>query len=149
MAPNGSLRSEPVIVRDPCRIGKSGFAAVLISEKIPAVGCTSPGCFAYKLEQRNCRLANFGIQTEKASGTMINLRPILAVAITAFAIGCTLLIGGVVLQILGVPNAITFMMPGLAFNYVGVLGIWVWRTAKEQTERLDRLEAQLLAQGNA
>jgi hypothetical protein len=76
-------------------------------------------------------------------------RQILTVAITSIAIGFSLLIVAVVLQILGVRTANTFIAPAMAFNYVGVLGIWVWRTAKEQSARLDRLEAQLLARTEA
>ena len=80
---------------------------------------------------------------------MPSLRPILVLAITAFAIGFTLLIAGFVLQVLGVSGAGTFLMPAIAFNYIGVLGTWLWRTAKEQAERLDRVEAQLLERTKA
>jgi hypothetical protein len=68
---------------------------------------------------------------------MIGHRHLFGLGIFAFATGFVFAIGGMV------AGATAFSMLGVPLFYIGVLAAWLGRMTKEQSERLDRIEATL------
>ena len=80
---------------------------------------------------------------------MINHRQFIVLSITSFAVSFSLLIAGFVFQIMSMGGSNSLMLAGFPFNFIGILAMWFSQILKQQSERLDRLEAQLLARAQA
>jgi hypothetical protein len=74
---------------------------------------------------------------------MINHRHLAGLAVAAFLMGFAITIGGLILQWMGSHNIGFLILSGIPFNYIGVLAAWSARAAKDQSDRLDRLEAAI------
>ena len=74
---------------------------------------------------------------------MINHRHLTGLAVAAFLMGFALTITAFVLQLMGSHNNGLFILVGMPFNYIGLLAAWSARAAKDQSDRLDRLEAAI------
>jgi hypothetical protein len=80
---------------------------------------------------------------------MFSPRHFVILSLTCFGVSFSLLIIGMVFHAIGMRDTNYLMLGGFPFNFIGILAMWVSRILKEQTERLDRLEAQLLARAQA
>jgi sulfite exporter TauE/SafE len=76
---------------------------------------------------------------------MISHRQFIVLSLTSFGVSFSLLIAGIVFQIMGTGGSNSLMLAGFPFNFIGILAMWFGLSLKQQSERLDRLEAQLLA----
>ena len=74
---------------------------------------------------------------------MIGYRHIVGIVIASFVMSFIFLGSGVLLQLSGSHSSNNFIMLSLPFNYIGVLAAWLSRLVKQQSDRLDRIEAQM------
>jgi hypothetical protein len=81
--------------------------------------------------------------TRKGTRIMINHRHLAGLAVAAFLVAFALTIGGLVVQCMGSHNTGYLVLSGIPFNFIGVLAAWSARAAKDQSDRLDRLEAAI------
>jgi len=71
----------------------------------------------------------------------VSHRHVLGVSFTAFSLSLIFTISGFFLSI-AIPFSLSFLL-------IGMLGVFVWTTLKNQSERIDRLEKLLEEQSNS
>jgi len=71
----------------------------------------------------------------------VSHRHVLGVSFTAFSLALIFTISGFFLSI-AIPFSLSFLL-------IGMLGVFVWTTLKNQSERIDRLEKLLEEQSNS
>lgn len=74
---------------------------------------------------------------------MITFRHLFGLSVAMFVFGFALVIGGAVLEASSGRNGVLFLMPGLLAAGLGVLAAWSGALFKQQSARIDRLEAKL------
>jgi hypothetical protein len=80
---------------------------------------------------------------------MDSARPIIFLGSFALLFSVVLVVGSLVAHILGVPGMTEVLVPGVLFNFIGVITVKSGQALRELSERIQRLEAQLIAQTQA
>jgi hypothetical protein len=146
LSPTGGVRDRGFSSSDQNTLLKHWFLRpnCVSAKSLDGVVTTSPQCVGEDIADIPQIL-----QRKKANTAMISPRQYIVLSITCFAVSFSLLIAGFVFQVMGMGGSNPLMLAGFPFNFIGILAMWFSQSLKLQSERLDRLEAQLLARTQA